>query len=71
MHTKTQLAIMSAESGFEAAYDQKHGEAAWSKFSSTNKLGDIAKEMLSIEYDYTDYAPESYIQMALEYKPVD
>lgn len=71
MHTKTQLAIMAAESGFEAAYDQKHGEAAWSKFSSTNKLGEIAKEMLSIEYDYTDYAPESYIQMALEYKPVD
>lgn len=71
MHTKTQLAVMASESGFEAAYDEKHGDAAWAKYSSSHKLQEIAKEMLSIGFDYSDYAPESYIQLATEYKPVD
>ncbi|WP_179292358.1 ParB/RepB/Spo0J family partition protein [Vibrio coralliilyticus] len=67
LHTKAQIIIICDDSGFQAAYDKVKGSAAWAKMMS-KPVGDIYKALESFEFDWSDYAPEAYIDMAINYK---
>ncbi|KJG37655.1 hypothetical protein UA32_11860 [Photobacterium angustum] len=70
MLTKAQISIIATESGFEYAYDSKNGEGAWAKLSK-GAIGTTITTFLAFEFDWSNYAPQSYLELGVNYrKPV-
>ncbi|MEF1335827.1 hypothetical protein REH81_03385, partial [Vibrio rotiferianus] len=67
LHTKAQISIITDESGFQTAYDKEKGSAAWAKIMN-KPVGDIYKALEGFKFDWSGYAPEAYIDMAINYK---
>lgn len=67
LHTKHQITIICEDSGFKDAYEKEKGASTWSKMMK-NSLSDIYKALDEFEFDWSDYAPDAYIEMAVKYK---
>lgn len=67
LHTKAQINIICDDSGFQAAYDKVKGSAPWAKMMN-KPVGDIYKALEDFEFDWSDYAPEAYIDVAIIHK---
>lgn len=70
MLTKQQIGNIATDSGFDVAYDTKNGSAAWAKLLN-GKVGTLIATLLAFEFDWSNYAPDSFIELGVNYrKPV-
>ena len=65
--TIDQLGLIASQSEFDKAFSEdKKSDTAWSKVMKSGK-DKVISNMLSVNFDWTDYAPKSYIQIGMTY----
>ena len=59
-YRKDALERIAEKSGYQKAYDEKHGEGAFAKVAKKTKK-ELVKALLETDFDWSEFAPEDYL----------
>lgn len=62
----TQLSLIAEDSGFKSKYEAENGEKSWDAICSKRKA-DIISMLISFDFDWSNYAPKSYVTIGKNY----